>query len=415
MKRRFSTTSILSTSALALLASLPLAAGARAAQVAPSGSVRAAADVEQGPTPERYVRAGEGGVTLLNLRDSAGQPLWRVPAGGLLAVYKESAGWLGVDVPGGFPVWVYGRYLRPSGLPGVLEVTGSAINMRPLPSRDEDSFNIRTKLMAGDRVTQIGVDDPSKPLAESWVQIISPEGAYGWVRSLETVPLLRDERGAELWAAAEAELETREGALRRRDGLEVGVTEAAAAVPASPAAAKLAEAAERMGAETEKSLPDFDAVRALFAEVRELQPDAETLLELERLSSRLDLNEELYRAAAQLEELKLERRREAQRLQAQRLQEIKPRDPLYGRFDLRGKLESFRDASGHVTYALRQGLHTAAQIECRDGRYELERFVGCDLGLVVDPIEEDAATIAVELVLVDVRRLEVLSAPIDLP
>ena len=418
MNPRFPTASPLVAGLLAL-AGAPFAFGSTAAPTPAiqTGTPEPAVVVNlpTAPVPERYVRAGERGVTLLNLRDSAGQALFHVPAGGLLAVHSESAGWLGVDVPGGFPVWVYGRYLRPTQVPNVLEVTGNGINMRPLPSRDEGSFQIRSKLVRGDRVTQIGLDAPDKALAENWVQIISPEGAFGWVQSLDTVPLLRDERGEELWEQAEASLQTTVGALRRRSGLDVGIQEAAAAVPLTPAGEALVAVADRMSAEIEKPLPDFDAVRAMLDEVHTLGPDAEGLVELERLSERLGFAEDLYRTRAEMEEIKLERRREAQRLQAQRLQEIKPRDPLYGRFDLRGKLESLRDASGQVSYVLRQGLHTSAQVECRTGRYELERFVGCDLGMVVAAIEDDSGALASELVLVDVQRMEVLSAPIGLP
>ncbi len=418
MNLRFLTASLLAAGPLVLAGAPSAFASSRVpAASAQTGTPEpaVAVDPQAAPAPERYVRAGERGVTLLNLRDSAGQTLIQVPAGGLLAVHRESAGWLGVDIPGGFPVWVYGRYLRPTSVGSVLEVTGNGINMRPLPSRDEGSFQIRSKLVRGDWVTQIGLNEPGKPLAENWVQIISPEGAFGWVQSMETVPLLRDERGADLWAEAEASLQTMMGALRRRSGLEVGIDEAAVVVPATPAERALVGLAERMADEIEKPLPDFDAVRSMLDEVRTLGPDPEGLEELARLSERLDFSEQLYRAKAEMEEIKLERRREAQRLQAQRLQEIKPRDPLYGRFDLRGKLESLRDASGQVTYVLRQGLHTAAQVECRLGRYDLERFVGCDLGLAVATIEDNSVALAPDLVMVNVLRLEVLSAPLELP
>ena len=41
--------------------------------------------------------------------------------------------------------------------------------------------------------------------------------------------------------------------------------------------------------------------------------------------------------------------------------------------------------------------------------------MGCDLGMVVAAIEDDSGALASELVLVDVQRMEVLSAPIGLP
>ena len=105
-------------------------------------------------------------------------------------------------MPGGFPVWVFGRYLKPLDEPGIYEVTGNAVNLRPDPSSDVTNFPLPERLQAGDRVRGIELLDPGKPVNETWVRIWTPPGVHGLLRasSVEALPAGQD--GAALWSTA---------------------------------------------------------------------------------------------------------------------------------------------------------------------------------------------------------------------
>jgi hypothetical protein len=54
-------------------------------------------------------------VSILNLADDKAKEVARPARGQIVAVFKDSvAGWLEVEIPGGFAVWVFGRYLAPT-------------------------------------------------------------------------------------------------------------------------------------------------------------------------------------------------------------------------------------------------------------------------------------------------------------
>ena len=74
------------------------------------------------PDADRYVYARPG-ATLRNLNDADGRVLMRVDERTMAAVFRERAGWYNVEIPGGFPVWVFGRFLRETEEKGVLELS----------------------------------------------------------------------------------------------------------------------------------------------------------------------------------------------------------------------------------------------------------------------------------------------------
>jgi hypothetical protein len=78
------------------------------------------------------------------------------PSATLLAVYSERAGWLEVEPASGMKVWVHGSFVKRTTTPGVVEITANNVRMRPLPSSDEKSFPLPTKLDKGERVRLIG-------------------------------------------------------------------------------------------------------------------------------------------------------------------------------------------------------------------------------------------------------------------
>ena len=84
----------------------------------------------------RFMRTRSEAV-LRNFQDANASALATLPEGTLVRVFRESNGkpvFSEVEVAGGFPVWVYGKYLQPSDVEHVMLVTGSRVNMRPLPN-----------------------------------------------------------------------------------------------------------------------------------------------------------------------------------------------------------------------------------------------------------------------------------------
>src|SRR5688572_24781713 len=131
--------------------------------------------------PLRYARVAVEGAAIRNLPDVKAKTIAQPAKGDLVAVYKEvSSGWLEVEVPGGFAVWVFGKYLEPTAEEGVYEVNGNAVNLRPGPSSDLSTdvtnFPLPQRLQAGDKLRLIALQDPAKPLAETWAQVWSPPG-----------------------------------------------------------------------------------------------------------------------------------------------------------------------------------------------------------------------------------------------
>jgi hypothetical protein len=358
------------------------AAESRASRVGSAAVER----IDQARVPLRYVRARTGGVTIRNLADVHGLPIVDAPEGALLAVHGETAGWLEVDVPGGLPVWVFGRYLREvEGTPGVLEVTNNNVNMRPRAGSDVNNFPLGTRLVAGDQVAEITREDPTKPLEETWVQIWAPPAACGWVQAERTVPLVDGEIGPELWLAAETALASGEVPTGRGTAARTEPREAAAPTPASlrieEAQAAIALADELFAVERERAAPDFEALRDAYR--RALEPDtggAFTALVDQKLAT-VDTLEEIVRTRALLEEERVARRREHERRQREQWDRLRERDPFYGRFAVRGVLESFQDSQGRRTYRVVRGGEAQAVVTCTSGRYDLELFVGRELGL----------------------------------
>ena len=94
----------------------------------------------------------------------------------LVAIYEEhAAGWVAVEVPGGFSVWVFGKYLKPTSDGGdIYEVTRNAVNIRPRPASDVTNFPMPQRLHAGDRVRLIGQHSSG---TRFWLT-----KEHGWVR-----------------------------------------------------------------------------------------------------------------------------------------------------------------------------------------------------------------------------------------
>jgi len=383
----------------------------------------------------KYVRTSDSGGKLRNLASPVGEIVLDAKAGTLLAVRTEHNGWLEVEPASGMKVWVYGTYLKKSSTPGVAEINANSVRMRPLPSSDEKSFPLPMKLDRGERVRVIARADASKPIAEDWVQVWSPAGATAWIVASETKALAAGEDGRAAWTG---ELKTAQAAMPVVDVFAAGDVAVAAAGAATGAAAanpgakdasakeasaktesksyaaneKLTEAEKLMKAAQAETSPDFTAAKAAYAAVIAEAaggPAADTARQrLEEISIR----EEIQRLKADKDKLQSERAQKLAEAEAKLKEVAQRKDPLWGRFQARGWLERQVQAGMPNRYAVTWGGREVAEIACGNGRYELDRFVGCEIG-VLGVMQRAAVPATAEApgtpARVDATRIEVIS------
>jgi hypothetical protein len=372
-----------------------------------------------------YVRAGESGAKAYNLPDAQAVEVLEVSTQTVLAVHAKRSGWLDVEAPGGFRVWVWGEYLEPASEAGKVRVTGNDVRMRPLPSSGIESYALAQKLGRGQVLHLIGRNDESLPMASDWVQVWSPPGARAWVRESETTALQGGESGAKLWGeAVAARLAARKPAPVTPPAPAGGDTpraEAAQAVEAAAPSGKDAVSALRqaetlfaaeMAKDDAGSIPDYGAVRAAYEQVLALETEGPSAARARARLDEVGLRAEAYRLRHELE---LERaRREAEaRAARERMEQAGDRDPFYGRFDSRGWLERrIEPGTTEPVWVLRWSGEDSAELVCFSGRYDLSVFEGYELGIngqmLSGPIEASAGR-AMRAARFDVRRIEVIS------
>jgi len=326
--------------------------------------------------PLRYARVAVERARVRNVADDKGIVVAEVERGSLVAVHAEQeSGWLSVEVPGGYAVWVFGRYLEATDEPDVLEVTTNAVNIRPSPSSDVTSFPLPQRLQAGDRVRLIELFEPEKPLAETWARVWSPPGVRAWLRASATEPLGAGEDGAALWREA-LRFEPQAPPTRAES-----VARQALVAADADARAKLDSARARLAAEQAKENPDFGAVRGAYAALLREAPDgpiaAQARADLERITA-------LEEAATLRAELERERERRAEAARAEHarvLESSRRKDPLGQVFLARGVLLRRVGTDGIPHYLLRFGNDVSHELVCQSGRYELALFAGYEVGV----------------------------------
>ncbi len=381
-----------------LLYSLVLSSGILAA-------VRGSVQAGEKHMPLRYGRIAGSAVTILNLSDEKGKEIARPPTGQLVAVFKEApSGWLEVEVPGGFAVWVYGRYLLPTAEAGLYEVTGNAVNLRPGPSsdlsNDVTNFPLPQRLQVGDKLRVIELQDPAKPLSDTWVRVWSPPGVRGCVKSSLVEGLSPAEDGASLWSAALAALPAvppvRATQARSQEPSEAERREA-------EARAALEEARTALERERAKETPDYDPVEVALNSVVarggayaiEARAELRTLTSLrEAYGLKVDLERERARRASEV----LERQQDV-------WDKSKQKDPLGGVFAARGVIERRTNAEGIARFYLRFGGGISCELACASGRYDLSTFAGTEVGVHGSEITSRTG----ELPTFEVARLEILT------
>jgi hypothetical protein len=378
-----------------------LAALAGLALLSLGGTARA----QEEESAPRHARVAASGARVLNLADRNGVAIASPAVGDLVAIHGENqTGWILVEVPGGYPVWVSGRYLKATAAADVFEVTRNAVNIRPGPSSDVTNFPLPQRLHAGDRVRLIELLEPGKPMAETWARIWSPPGVRAWMlkSAVEVLPATED--GAALWAEALA----RAPEARSLPPVEREAVEAAA--PAEAAAdetlrADLDAALAELDRLAATASPDFTGVRAAIEAVLAQASGGAIALEARETLRRVDV---LERAAVLRAELEEERRRRIELANSERqrvLEASKKKDPLGDAFLARGALFRRLDTEGVPRYFLRFGGETVGELVCSSGRYDLELFAGYEIGVQGTELSPDATR---EFPVVQLARVEVI-------
>jgi hypothetical protein len=391
--------------------------------VAASTSVARGAPVARAAQSTPYVRAKSSGAALYNLPDRGAAVITNIPAATLLAVHSERAGYMEVEPAGGFEVWVFGQYAKPTDMPGVFELTGNNVLMRPRASSDESSYPLGQKLNKGDRVRLVGRADTSKPIVQDWLRITAPPGTRAWVLMSDTTPLAANEDARALWAAA---VKTAQASTKPFDPalLGAGAATAAAATTAAPGAASgaagtsqaaaqtaLAEAEKRMVEARAAAKPDFSAAKAAYERVLEESPKgaaADTArLRLEEIAAR----QEIVRIRADAQATEGARQAELAKADARLREASVSQDPMWGRFQARGWLEREKRPGQPARFVVRWGGKTVSEIVCTSGRYDLAAFDGYEVGLMGVTLRGAAAQAdgSSDPMRIDAARIEVIS------
>ncbi len=377
-------------------------------------AVPAPAEAQDARAKLRYVVAGEGGARARNLYDAQGVAVLDAPAGTVLAVHGKRAGWLDVEAPGGFQVWVYGEYVRAGKRAGQVSISGSNVRMRPLPSSGPESLPLRQHLSVGDQLRLIRRNDPARALSEDWVQVWSPPGARAWVREAETTPLPEGADGASSWASAVA-------TAKDRPLGEVGVTPAAApaaqkARETAAAGSMLAAADALLASERQKDesggVPNYSVVVAAYEELLAVVKSGPTA---DLAQGRIQLARSYADAFEIRAELELQRTalEAAAKGRAAERAAARTRDAYAGRFEARGWLVPRTvDGQREPLWMLRWAGNDVAEVVCDSGRYDLSVFSDFELGIrgrvIRGPLvgaEEDT----VRPRQIDISRIEVIS------
>ena len=365
----------------------------------------------QDPAPEeplRYARISVDGARVRNLADDKGIVVAELSEGDLVCVHAEhEAGWLLVEVPGGYAVWVYGRYLQPTGEGDLYEVTSNAVNIRPRPSSEVTNFPLPQRLHAGDRVRLIGQADEEKPLAETWARVWSPPGVRAWLRGSTTEPLEGSEDGPALWAAAlTASAGTAPAPRARATEAGAPIAPSNAELAANESREALATARALLETERVKESPNFGRVRTAFEAILADAPSTAIAIEARADLDRVVALEEAALLRAELE-LERQRRAEAVLLERERVHaSARAKDPLGGVFLSRGVLLRRDGVDGLPRYVLRFGRENRSELICTSGRYDLEMFDGFEVGVQGSEL---AATGTNDLAVIEVLRLEVIA------
>jgi hypothetical protein len=394
--------------ALAAVCAMPASPYSRAA------GERSSPAQDPAAAPVRYARAKTAGVKLYNLADKKGEVVLALPADGIVAVYSERAGYLEAEAPQSLEVWIYGKFVKPTSDPTLLEATETLL-MRPLPSSDERSYPLAQRLHKGERVRMLARADETKSFKEDWIKVLAPPGTHAWVLASETVPMSSGPEALAAWNSAvkSAQADSSARAAAASSAIAVGAKSAseAAATKAPGTNDALEEAQKLLNAAKASATPDYAPARAAFQKIVDDAPKSPSADAARLGLEKIDVLEQIERLKSDAKLVEQKRHEELEKANA-RLHELSlKQDPLWGRFQARGWLE--RDGG---KFMIRWSGKTVAEIECKNGRYELGDYVGFEVGIVGITMRNTipaSGSTAAQVPLLDVTRVEVISGRLN--
>lgn len=343
---------------------------------------------------QEWVEAAEGAVAR-SFPDRNASAIVELEEGTLLKVLETSEGsrpFHRCSVAGGVQVWVHGKYLAETGTPGVLAVTGDRLNMRPMPSSSPSSMPLPDRLDLGERLEQVSRADATKPLAEDWVRVWAPRTASVWIEASTTRAAASAAEAAKAFASAQRSLPSAPAAAAEPKAPKASTkpaveTPSAPQQPAKPGArAALQRADELFDAAKGKGAADaatWQAVASAYAEAAKLAGEGSPIATVANLQAeRAQLRVELVSLSGDLSDREAQRRARIEQLLDERRQLELSKSLHWGRFDGRGYVRAERVAGQPTRWFLWWAGERCAEIVSGDGRYDLARFEGYQVGIV---------------------------------
>ena len=110
---------------------------------------------------------------VFSANDGKSPVIEKLSSGTPIRIEKSKSGWTEIRAPGGFTVWVYGKYVSGEGKNAVIK--GKGVRARPLPSTEKPSVVVGS-FKNGDSVELLKVEG-------KWKQVRAPEHLTAWVKS----------------------------------------------------------------------------------------------------------------------------------------------------------------------------------------------------------------------------------------
>ena len=407
----------LKATAFAKAAVVALMAAATVVQAAPAATATSLTQEVQGAA---YLRT-KGEAVARNFPDQNGSALATIAPGTIVRAYRSSSGapvFREVEVGGGFPVWVYGAYLQQTDAENILLVTGSRVNMRPLPELSASAMALRSKLNSGDRVRMLARANKAAQFHQDWIRVQAPPSAKAWItdNALEPVDAAR---GKELWAAANVPLPAT-SAVRTAPS----VKSASSIRPASTSTTQVRGEVILELAEADKAFQAADAEKATQSKAWQEVVDAyaavmtrapKSSITYANAAARMNDAQMKLEVAILRDELVANRERrdeEVRQIDEFLDHQKRRRSARWDRYEERGWLES-RNVGGQKRWYLVFAGSTVAEVRCLSERYQLEVFDGFEIGVIgheVVPVVQATQTSLAEARVVDIQRIEVISA-----
>lgn len=366
-----------------------------APQNPPTQNPPASRPAEDFTTP-RFATAISG--RLRGLADAAAPALRDLKSGEPLIVVGKQGLLYEVEVPGGLTAWVYSAYCKDGKEAGTVETIEDGVNLRPEPRSDARAVPI-ARARRGQTFVMI-------ERKGDWIKIVTPDDVHGFVLSSE-VTITNDppsKREAEIVAARRWVDDLRENAVKAEEArraeekkrLEEEAKRREEAARENSAREKL-----RLGTDLIRGLADDTArarAEAYFKSAEELAKDLPAK-SIESIAAEITRGRERIQHLAFVESEKrteeelLKKEREDKLKEAgdrqKRLEESynkikdpKPVDAFGARFSGMGWLRKERILGRSVAYYIERGGKLQFYVTCPTGRYNLDDYVGRELGLL---------------------------------